>query len=120
MIEERKERIKAEKESEALVAAADSRMLAQKAAADDQILLKQKQALKEVESIENEMVIARAAAQAKRGEYEAQALEALYRIKGYTEVKIAEAMSANQKIFYGEKIPSYIVASSGDLSKATR
>lgn len=120
MIEERKERIKAEKESEAIVAAADSRMQAQKAAADNDILLQQKKALMEIESIENDMVVARAAAQARRGEFEAQALEALFRIKGYSEVRIAEAVSANQKIYYGEKIPSYIVSSGGDLAQATK
>lgn len=95
-------------------------MQAQKAAADNDILLQQKKALMEVESIENDMVVARAAAQARRGEFEAQALEALFRIKGYAEVRIAEAVSANQKIYYGEKIPSYIVASGGGLAQATK
>jgi hypothetical protein len=53
------------------------------------------------------MIVDAAKATAEKIRLEAQGMSALFAIKGYAEVKIAEAMAQNQKIYYGEKIPSY-------------
>lgn len=107
VIEEMKARVSAEKESEMLVAGKDNTMRAQKAEAENEIMVKRMRASQEEQKIKNEMIVAEAEAQANKTRLEAEALRAMYSIPGYVDVRIAEAMSANQKIYYGEKIPQY-------------
>jgi len=101
VIAEKKVRVTAEKESEMIVAAKDNEMMIQKMRAQQQ-----------EQVIKNEMVVAEAKAQAQRVSLEAEAMSAMYKIPRYAEVKIAEFMSNNQKIYFGDKIPKYIVTSS--------
>jgi regulator of protease activity HflC (stomatin/prohibitin superfamily) len=107
VIEEMKARVTAEKESEMLVAQKDNTMLAQKAEAENEIMVKRMRANQEEQTVKNEMIVAEAEAQANKTKLEADALRAMYSIPGYVDVRVAEAMSANQKIYYGEKIPQY-------------
>jgi hypothetical protein len=37
----------------------------------------------------------------------------MYGIQGYTDVKIAESIANNQKIYYGEKIPALMYTNVG-------
>jgi hypothetical protein len=41
---------------------------------------------------------------------EAEATEAMYKIHGYKEVLIAQALHNNEKIYYGEKIPQIMMS----------
>jgi hypothetical protein len=107
VIEEQKIRIAAEKESEMMVAAKDNEIRAQKQTADGQMMIQSMLAKQKEQSLHNEMIVDTAKATAEKIRLEAEGMAALFAIKGYAEVKIAEAMAQNQKIYYGEKIPSY-------------
>ena len=107
VIEEQKIRLAAEKESEMMVAAKDNEIRAQKQTADGQMMIQSMLAKQKEQSLHNEMIVDTAKATAEKIRLEAIGMSALFAIKGYAEVKIAEAMAQNQKIYYGEKIPSY-------------
>ena len=109
VIEEQKDRIKSEKESEMLVARADGEILAQKAAAENDMMIKAMEAKKAEQALANDIAVAAAEANSKKTKLEAEGLASLYAIPGYSQVKVAEALSANQKIYYGEKIPQFVV-----------
>ena len=64
-------------------------------------------AKQEEQIIQNEMIVAAAKANAEKTRLEAEGIRSMYEIPGYSEVKIAEAISQNQKIYYGDKLPSF-------------
>ena len=115
VIEEMKARINAEKESEMIVAARDNEIREQNADAENKMMIQKMRSQQQEQIIKNEMIVAEAKAQAQRisieAEAQAQATSALFQIQGYAEVKVAEAMSQNQKIYFGERVPNYIIAS---------
>jgi regulator of protease activity HflC (stomatin/prohibitin superfamily) len=112
VIDEMKVRVTAEKESEMIVAAKDNEIKEQKADAENKMMIQKMRAQQQEQVIKNEMVVAEAKAQAQRVSLEAEAMSAMYKIPRYAEVKIAEFMSQNQKIYFGDKIPKYVVTSS--------
>jgi regulator of protease activity HflC (stomatin/prohibitin superfamily) len=104
VIEERKARTKAEKEAELLVATKDAEIALSKAQADNNKMILNMRAKQDEERIKNEMVIEQAAASAKQIRQEAEAMEYMYKLPRYAEIRIAEALSKNQKIYYGDKL----------------
>ena len=68
--------------------------------------MKRKQTKLEEAKIENEMVIAAASAKADGAKREAIALKAFYEIPGYAATEQVKALSNNEKIYYGEKLPT--------------
>jgi hypothetical protein len=73
-------------------------------------------AKQEEQRINNQIIIETAKANAEKIILEAKALSAMYGIPGYKEVEQAKAISGNQKIFYGEKLPvNYPLMTHADL-----
>lgn len=105
VLEEKKERIKIEKDSEQLIAIRDNEISISRVDNDNAILLKRKQTQLEEAKIENEMIIAAATAKAEGAKQEAAATKAFFDIPGYADVEKVKALSNNEKIYYGEKLP---------------
>lgn len=106
VLEEKKERIKIEKDSEKLIAQRDNEIALARVDNENAILMKRKQTKLEEAKIENEMVIAAASAKADGAKREAIALKAFYEIPGYAATEQVKALSNNEKIYYGEKLPT--------------
>ena len=126
VVEEKNRRLMAQKESDMSVAQKDNEISLQKAASQSEIALQSAasanrlmimamQAKQEEQEIKNAMTVSEARANALKSEMEAKALETFYSIPGFVEVKKAEAVSQNQKIYYGEKLPlvAYLGAGAG-------
>jgi len=105
VVEERKERTRAEKDTEILIAQKDSEILMNRAKADNDKMILNMKAKQEEQRIQNEMTIESAIANAKKIMTEADALRHMHELPGYPEIKMAEAISNNQKIYYGDKLP---------------
>jgi len=128
VLEEKRERIRTEKESEILIAQKNNEIKLQEASNNNEIKLRdaanenemmilKMKARKEESFIQNEMIISAAKANAEKIILEAEALRSQYSIPGYTDVKIAEALSRNQKIFYGDKLPKYMMMPSSVMNQ---
>lgn len=107
VLEEKKERIRTEKESEMLVAQKDNEIRIQNSAKHNEIMIDNMKAKQKEQHIQNEMIIEAARANAEKIILEANALQSMYGIPGYVEIKKAEAIAPNQKIYYGDKLPEY-------------
>jgi regulator of protease activity HflC (stomatin/prohibitin superfamily) len=105
VIEEKKERTRAEKETEILISQKDSEIALNRAKSDNDKMILNMKAKQEEQRIQNEMIIESAKANAAKIMTEAQALKTMYELPGYSEIKMAEAISSNQKIYYGDKLP---------------
>jgi len=105
VVEERKERTRAEKDTEILISQKDSEIAMNRAKADNDKMILNMKAKQEEQRIQNEMIIESATANAKKIMTEAEALRYMYELPGYPEIKMAEAISTNQKIYYGDKLP---------------
>ncbi len=105
VLEEKKERIKTEKESEAIVAEKDNEIKIKNSQKANEIMILNMRAKHEEQQIQNKMIIESAKANAEKIIMEAQALQSMYNIPGYVDIKKAEAIAPNQKIYYGEKLP---------------
>lgn len=105
VVEEKKERIKSEKESEMIIAQKDNEIRRQNADNQNQIMILNMEAKQKEQFIQNQMIIESAQANAQKIILEADALKSMYNIPGYVDLKKAEAISPNQKIYYGDKLP---------------
>lgn len=105
VLEEKKERIRTEKESELIVAEKDNEIRIKNSEKANEIMILNMKAKREEQLIQNQMIIESAQANAEKIIMEAKALQSMYDIPGYVDVKKAEAISPNQKIYYGDKLP---------------
>jgi regulator of protease activity HflC (stomatin/prohibitin superfamily) len=105
VLEEKKARIRTEKESEQIIADKDNEMRFRNNEMQNKILIQNMRAKQEEQSINSAIIIEAAKANAEKIMLEAKALAAMYGIPGYKEVEQAKALSVNQKIYYGEKLP---------------
>lgn len=109
LIDEQAKNEKAKKEHELYLSLEDERKETNKAkAVAERLLIEADARLKEKE-IDNRILIANAKAISEKNLLEYQNLKNLYSIQGYAEHQIALAISNNEKIYYGEKIPNFIV-----------
>lgn len=105
VLEEKKQRIRTEKESEIIVAEKDNEIKFKNNEMQNKILVQNMLAKQEEQKINSAIIIDAAKANAEKIILEAKALSAMYGIPGYKEVEQAKALSINQKIYYGEKLP---------------
>lgn len=105
VLEEKKERIKTEKESEFIVAQKDNEIRIQNSQRANEIMILNMKAKQEEQQIQNTMIVEAAKANAEKIILEANALQSMYLIPGYVDIEKAKAISPNQKIYYGEKLP---------------
>jgi len=105
VLEEKKARIRTEKESEQIIAEKDNEMKYRNNEMQNKILVQNMLAKQEEQKINSAIIIEAAKANAEKIMLEAKALSAMYGIPGYKEVEQAKALAVNQKIYYGEKLP---------------
>jgi len=105
VLEEKKARIRTEKESEQIIADKDNEMKFRNNEMQNKILVQNMLAKQEEQKINSAIIIEAAKANAEKIMLEAKALAAMYGIPGYKEVEQAKALAVNQKIYYGEKLP---------------
>ena len=105
VLEEKKQRIRTEKESEIIVAEKDNEIKFKNNEMQNKILVQNMLAKQEEQKINSAIIIDAAKANAEKIILEAKALSAMFGIPGYKEVEQAKALSVNQKIYYGEKLP---------------
>jgi regulator of protease activity HflC (stomatin/prohibitin superfamily) len=105
VLEEKKARIRTEKESEQIIADKDNEIKFRNNEMQNKILVQNMVAKQEEQKINSAIIIEAAKANAEKIMLEAKALSAMYNIPGYKEVEQAKALSVNQKIYYGEKLP---------------
>ena len=105
VLEEKKARIRTEKESEQIVSDKDNEIKFKNNEMQNKILIQNMLAKQEEQKINSAIIIEAAKANAEKIMLEAKALSAMYGIPGYMEVEQAKALSTNQKIYYGEKLP---------------
>ena len=111
VLEEKKARIRTEKESEQIISDKDNEMKFRNNEMQNKILVQNMLTKQEEQKINSAIIIDAAKANAEKIILEAKALSAMYGIPGYIDVKRAEFLSLNQKIFFGEKIPSVLIGS---------
>jgi regulator of protease activity HflC (stomatin/prohibitin superfamily) len=122
---ETQERLRAEKESEMIMAKKDNEIRAQKAESENEIreaearaknrmMILNMEARKEEQSLQDQILVSTAEAESKKTKLEAEGLSALFSIPGYAQTKVAESMSSNQKIYYGDKVPTYMITAAGN------
>jgi len=105
VLEEKKARIRTEKESEQIIADKDNEMRFRNNEMQNKILVQNMLTKQEEQKINSAIIIEAAKANAEKIMLEAKALSAMYGIPGYKEVEQAKALAVNQKIYYGEKLP---------------
>jgi regulator of protease activity HflC (stomatin/prohibitin superfamily) len=105
VLEEKKERIRTEKESELIVAEKDNEIRIKNSQKSNEIMVLNMKAKQDEQRIQNEMIIEAARANAEKIIMEANALQSMYGIPGYVDIEKAKALSPNQKIYYGDKLP---------------
>jgi regulator of protease activity HflC (stomatin/prohibitin superfamily) len=105
VLEEKKERIRTEKESELIVAEKDNEIRIKNSEKTNEIMVFNMRAKQQEQRIQNEMIVEAARANAEKIIMEANALQSMYGIPGFVDIEKAKAISTNQKIFYGEKLP---------------
>lgn len=105
LAEEKIKRVKTEKESEMFIAQRNSEIKAAEATKNNEIMISNMKAKQQEQYIQNEMIVASAIANAEKIREEARALMEMYAIPDYANVKKVEALSQNQKIYYGDRLP---------------
>ena len=105
VLEEKKERIRTEKESELIVAEKDNEIRIKNSEKTNEIMVLNMRAKQEEQRIQNNMIVEAAKANAEKIILEANALQSMYGIPGYVDVEKAKAIGPNQKIYYGDKLP---------------
>jgi len=105
LAEETMKRTKLEKDHEMEISKKDSEIKIQRAENNNKEMIINIQAEREKKSVENMMIIEAAQANAKKIMLEAEALSSMYGIPGYTDLKKAEALSANTKYYWGTELP---------------
>lgn len=107
VLEQKMESERVKKATEMLMAQKDNEVKMAAVEHQNLVIIAQVQARQEEQRINNAIIIETAKANAEKIMMEAQALRAMYDIPGYTDVKIADALSANQKIYFGDKLPTH-------------
>ena len=107
VLEQKKETERSRKEAELLVAQADAEIKLKAVEHANHVMVLQVKARQEEQRINNAIIIETAKANAEKIMLEAKALREMYDIPGYTDVEAAKAISHNQKIYYGEKLPTH-------------
>ena len=107
VLEQKKETERIQKETEMLVAQKNAEIKMQEVENANKVMISQIKAKQDEQRINNEIIIEGAKANAEKIMQEARALQAMYQIPGYTDVEQAKALSQNQKIYYGEKLPTH-------------
>lgn len=105
VLEEKKQRIRTEKESELIVAEKDNEIKFKNNEMVNKMLIQNMLAKQEEQQINNKIIIEAAKANAEKIILEAKALSSMYGIPGWKEVEQARALAGNQKIYYGDKLP---------------
>lgn len=115
---ERSEKLKTQKESEMMVASMNNEIDLSNAQNANRIkvvnmenanqisLLEEKNKL-ELMRLQNQVTVEAAEANAKKAALEAEITKSLHSIDGYVSLKMAEAISQNQKIYYGNALPDH-------------
>lgn len=107
VLEQKMESERVKKATEMLMAQKDNEVKMAAVEHQNRVMIAQVQARQEEQRINNAIIIESAKANAEKIMLEAQALRAMYDIPGYTEVEAARALSTNQKIYYGDKLPTH-------------
>jgi hypothetical protein len=107
VLEQKKETERIQKETEMLIAQKDAEIKLQGVENANKVMMSQIKAKQDEQRVNNEIIIEAAKANAEKIIMEAKALQSMYQIPGYTDVEQAKAISQNQKIYYGEKLPSH-------------
>jgi hypothetical protein len=94
-----------------MVARKDNDMKMEMVRHENDVLLSRIQARKEEQTINNHIIVETAKANAEKLTLEAQALQAMHNVRGYVELKQAEALSHNTKVYWGEKLPNLALSS---------
>ena len=108
VVEEKSHRLQTEKDTEILLAKKENDLRLENSEKANDIMVKNMKSKQEEQNISNQMLIQLAEANAQKQKLEAESLKEMFAIPGYSEVKIAEFTSMNQKIYYGEKIPNFM------------
>lgn len=111
VLEEKKARIRTEKESEQIVSDKDNEMKFRNNEMQNKILIQNMRAKQEEQSINSAIIIEAAKANAEKIILEAKALSAMYSIPGYVQLEESRAHKYNTKYFFGPKIPTYALLS---------
>ena len=98
VLEEKKQRIRTEKESELIVAEKDNEIKFKNNEMVNKMLIQNMLAKQEEQQINNKIIIEAAKANAEKIILEAKALSSMYGIPGWKEVEQARALAGNQKI----------------------
>jgi regulator of protease activity HflC (stomatin/prohibitin superfamily) len=107
VIEEKKERTRAEKETELFISIKDAEItMSQARATNDKMIINIK-AKQEEQRIENEIIVERARANAEKIILEADALKSMYNLPNYDKIEVAKQIAQNQKIYYGANLPLF-------------
>ncbi len=106
LAEEKNKRIKTEKEAELFIAQQDGEIKLEQVNKQNKILILNTETKVQEQKLHNQMIIDTAMANSEKIKLEAEALVNLYNIPGYTDIEIAKATSNNQKIYYGETLPT--------------
>jgi regulator of protease activity HflC (stomatin/prohibitin superfamily) len=115
LAEEVIKRVRLEKENEKFISQKDSEIKLEKSANSNKEMILNMQAEREKKAIENVIIVETSEANAKKIINEATALNAMYGIPGYTDVKMAEAFSSNSKIYWGDKLPHAIYSTGAGM-----
>jgi regulator of protease activity HflC (stomatin/prohibitin superfamily) len=107
VLEQKKETERIRKEAEMLVAKADAEIKLQAVEHANEVMILQVKARQEEQRVNNAIIIETAKANAEKIMLEAKSLREMYDIPGYTDVETAKAISHNQKIYYGDKLPTH-------------
>lgn len=109
LVDERSKKEKSLKEHEIYLAAEDEKKRTHEFQSRAARTLIEAEARKRERDYDNQIIVANAKAMSEKQLLEFENLKRLFAIPGYTEVEIAKATSENQKIYYGEKIPNYML-----------
>lgn len=115
VLEEKKARIRTEKESEQIVADKDNEMKFRNNEMQNKILIQNMLARQEEQSINSAIIIETAKANAEKIILEAKALAAMFSIPGYPELEQAKALASNRKIYYGPRIPNVVLLGNSNV-----
>lgn len=111
VLEQFQESEKIRKATEQMVARKDNDMKMESVRHENDVLLSRVQARKEEQLINNQIIVDTAKAHAEKVTLEAQALHAMHSVKGYVELKQAEALSQNTKVYWGNELPKLVISS---------
>ncbi len=116
LAEEVMKRTKLEKENEQFISQKDLEIKLQKAANANKEMILNIEAEREKKTIENQIIVDAARANAEKIRMEADALASMYQIPGYTELEKMKAISSNSKIYYGDRLPNIVYTHGGGIS----